>query len=637
MYSLSHNILEQETAQKATKPKETRSARQWLYLLYIFRSPFWLCLLLGILVRLFLVLHTLPSLAGDEATTGLQAENILRGQLAIYYYRQPYMGSLEAYILALFFAVAGPSVLTLRIGMLCTSLTLVCLTWCFGSALADQARLTGGRKTTFVVISTLIAALAPVYDTVLELRTLGGYIEAMIIMLWLLHVALRLTQRWHIRASLFELAARWAGLGFLVGLGIWTDPLVVYAIAAAALWIGWYILAELILPRASTIPHPRLTMLKETLLVLVSIPAALLGFAPGIVYGMRHDWSNITYMLHNGSPTQNTGSSPIPQVTALYSSCVAPRVIGGSLPTQPYVSLSNPAVVTPGLIINIVCIALACVAILLSFIWRHSILARIRQLTILPLIFMIITSVVYCVSSIVARENSPTCDQTDFAGRYAGPLVIALPFFIAAIVTFFWYIRSPEERSDREEENTSGSAQTTATKKSTLQLPIRALLLIVLAVYFSTQFYAYVTANQINTFKNPHCQKAPSDYTDIINYMQQIHLSYALSTGWIGDPLTFNTNEAIIVTEPPGKARIIANSEKVLNADHYGLLLFDRTTDTKAPILKLLDKQHYAYTVKRFPTIPGWSVIVISTPQKNIPINQPDFRNLLTQQTYDQC
>jgi hypothetical protein len=294
--------------------------------------------------------------------------------------------------------------------------------------------------------------------------------------------------------------------------------------------------------------------------------------------------------------------------------------------------------VTPGLIINVVCIVLACVAILLSFIWRHSVLARIRQLTILPLIFMIITSVVYCTSSIVAREGLATgCNQTDFTGRYAGPLVIALPFFLAAIVTFFWYILSPEQRFDREETATLKTTQPTDKKRSMLQLPIRALLLVVLAGYFSTQFYAYATADQVNTFKNAGCPKAPSDYTDIINYMQQIHLSYALATGWIADPLTFNTNESILVTEPPAKARIVANSQTVLNADHFGLLLFDRTTDTKAPILKLLDKHHYAYTVKRFPTTPGWSVIVISTPQKNIPINEPDFSNLLRQQIYDQC
>jgi hypothetical protein len=616
-----------------TQDRDTGKTR--ISLIGLIRSPFWICLLIGILVRLLFVLHTLPTLAGDEANPGLQAENILRGQHFVYYYDQPYMGSLEAYILALFFAIAGPSTLVLRIGMLCTSLVLVCLTWCFGSALADQARLTGRVKITFVVIATLLSALAPLYDTVLELRSWGGYVEAMIIMLWLLHTALRLTQRWSMRATRRELALRWLWLGFLVGVGLWIDPLVIYGIIAAALWIGWHILSNFVHPGSTLLPHPRRTLIMETLLVIVTIPAALLGFAPAIDYGLKRNWSNIVYMLHNGKSSYGStyAATPMKRIVTIYARCVAPRVIGGSLPTDPFVTQYHPGVLTPGLVINLLCIGLAVTAIVLSFFWRIPILERVRQLTILPLIFMLITSIVYCMSSIVAKEIEITgCGQSDLTGRYAAPLVIALPFFLAAIFTCIWYFKSPQARIVADVSDTPQLYKS----KNTFIFSIRLLLLAILAIYFSTQLSAYAAASSTNTFKNPGCTKAPTDNTEIIKYMQQIHLSYAFATGWIGDPLTFEANESIIVTEPPAKARIYDNSIKVLQANHYGFLLFEKTSDTKAYILTLLDKYHYKYSVKRFPTIPGWDVMVIST-QKNISLNDPIFGSLLRRQILDQC
>jgi hypothetical protein len=620
-------ILEQDMQEKVSLAKITSSTGRWLRFI---RSPFWLCLLIGILVRLFLVLHALPALAGDEANTGLQAENILRGLHPIYYYGQPYLGSLEAYILALFFAVAGPSVLVLRIGMMCISLVLVCLTWKFGSALADQVGLKGHAKTTFVVIATLISALPPLYDAVLEMRSWGGYIEAMIIMLWLLYAALRFTQRWHAQASLLELTLRWFGLGFLVGVGLWIDPLVIYAIVTAALWIGWYILVEFVRP-SSPMLHPRSTSIKKTLLAIVAVPAALLGFAPGIDFGLKNHWANITYMLHNGSTGEGTNLSSLHQIITSYGRCVAPRVIGGTLPTEPFVTQGHPGVLTPGLIVNGICIGLAGLAILFSLFWYSPTLIRVRQLTVLPFVFMVVTSLIYCSSSIVAREiELAGCGQTDSTGRYAVPLAIVLPFFLAAFVTLFWQTTSLQPA-------THEALRIEQPHRSSLHLSIRALLLALLAVYFSTQFYAYAVSSPQNTFKNAGCRKAPASDTAIIDYMRQIHLSYAFATGWIGDPITFNTDESIIVTEPPSIARIPANSLKVSHASHYGLLLFDQTSDTTPTILKLLNKYHYEYAVRRFPTIPGWDVMVISTPQQNISLTDPRFSGLLRTQLYDQC
>jgi hypothetical protein len=122
-------------------------------LLALLRSPLWICLIVGLLVRLYLVVHTQGVIAGDEAVTGIQAEHILHGEWPVYYYGQPYMGSLEAYLLALVFAIVGPSVLALRITMSCISLTLVVLTWRFATALADAANLSTPAKRWFQIVA----------------------------------------------------------------------------------------------------------------------------------------------------------------------------------------------------------------------------------------------------------------------------------------------------------------------------------------------------------------------------------------------------------------------------------------------------------------------------------------------------
>ncbi len=201
--------------------------------------PLLFCLLIAIVVRAFIVIHTQGFIDGDEALVGIQAEHILRGELPIYFYNQPYMGSLEAYIMAGIFAIVGPSVWALRAEPILLSLIVVRLTWKLASALAGTARLPLHAKQWFMTIAAFLAAIPPLYDTVLQLRTLGGYVEIFIFMLLLMLFALALTNRRADGASRRELAWRWASIGFIIGLGLWVNPLIFYAIFATAIWIVW--------------------------------------------------------------------------------------------------------------------------------------------------------------------------------------------------------------------------------------------------------------------------------------------------------------------------------------------------------------------------------------------------------------
>ena len=75
----------------------------------------------GVLYRLVLTAVEAPPTNSDEGTMGLAALHILDGrEHPAFFYGQHYMGTLEAYLAAPLLAVAGPSVLALRLpALLC--------------------------------------------------------------------------------------------------------------------------------------------------------------------------------------------------------------------------------------------------------------------------------------------------------------------------------------------------------------------------------------------------------------------------------------------------------------------------------------------------------------------------------------
>lgn len=139
------------------------------------RSPLWICLLLAVVVRVWFIVHTHGILDGDEATVGIQAEHIVHGEFPVYYDGQAYLGNIQAYVIALIFLMTGPTVWAMRIEPVLTSLFIVYLTWRFASALARAAHLSRLNSTLFVLVATLVAAFAPLYDVVEEMRVTGLY------------------------------------------------------------------------------------------------------------------------------------------------------------------------------------------------------------------------------------------------------------------------------------------------------------------------------------------------------------------------------------------------------------------------------------------------------------------------------
>ncbi|MFD6567736.1 hypothetical protein [Micromonospora profundi] len=208
----------------AGRPRPGPSARQGLV--------GWLtvsALLAGIGYRLWLLAHSTPATNSDEATMGLAALHIARGEgFPVWFYGQQYMGTLEAYLAAPIFALAGgPSVLGLRLPTVALYALFLLLAWRL------TLRLTGDRWFGLLVVALLALGSDRIVKN--QLIAGGGYPEmnAAGVALALLAVDLAAGRPG-------RRLARWALWGFLAGLMLWVDPLVLpYVAATAAVLVGF--------------------------------------------------------------------------------------------------------------------------------------------------------------------------------------------------------------------------------------------------------------------------------------------------------------------------------------------------------------------------------------------------------------
>ncbi|MFC3500571.1 hypothetical protein ACFOOK_06255 [Micromonospora krabiensis] len=189
-----------------------------------------LALLAGVGYRLTLLLWDAPPTNSDEATMGLAALHIARGQeFPVWFYGQAYMGTLEAYLAAPVLALTGPSVLGLRLPTLALYALFVVLAWRL------TLRLTGDRWFALLVVVLLAFGSDRIVKN--QLIAGGGYPEMN-------------TAGAALALLAYDLCAgrprrrlpRWAAWGLLAGLTLWVDPLVlpyVVAVGAVLLVVRW--------------------------------------------------------------------------------------------------------------------------------------------------------------------------------------------------------------------------------------------------------------------------------------------------------------------------------------------------------------------------------------------------------------
>ncbi|MFI7507109.1 DUF423 domain-containing protein [Micromonospora aurantiaca] len=225
----------------------------------------------GVGYRLALLFADAPPTNSDEATMGLTALHIARGDgFPVWFYGQAYMGTLEAYLAAPLVALAGPSVLVLRVPTLTLYALFLLLSWRL------TRRLGGDRWYALLVVAVLALGADRVVKN--QLIAGGGYPELNPAgaALALLTVGLCVT-------GAGARLPRWAAWGLISGVLLWVDPLILpYVLTLGALLVArrWRELAG----RAG----------------VVLAGALLLGAAPMLVDSIRHGRNPVTAVLAAG-------------------------------------------------------------------------------------------------------------------------------------------------------------------------------------------------------------------------------------------------------------------------------------------------------------------------------------------------
>ncbi|PWU43235.1 DUF423 domain-containing protein [Micromonospora globispora] len=238
------------------------------------RLPLLLALLVGVAgvgYRLALLLADAPPTNSDEATMGLAALHIARGQdFPVWFYGQAYMGTLEAYLAAPVFAVAGPSVLALRLPTLALYALFLALVW-------RLARRLGGDRWFALLI---VGFLALGSDRIVKNQLIagGGYPELNPAGVGLALLTLDLCAGRPVARL-----PRWAAWGLISGLMIWVDPLLLpYILATGAVLVMWR--------------HRELAGRAG----LVMLGALLVGAAPMLLDSVRHGRNPLAAVLAAG-------------------------------------------------------------------------------------------------------------------------------------------------------------------------------------------------------------------------------------------------------------------------------------------------------------------------------------------------
>jgi 4-amino-4-deoxy-L-arabinose transferase-like glycosyltransferase len=212
------------------------------------------------------------SFHSDEAIVGLMARHINLGQPSpTFFYGQAYMGSLDPLLVAGAFRIFGESVLSIRVVQSLLYLLVVATTMILAY------RISGSRFT--AIIAGLFIALPPTLFTLYTTISLGGYAETLVIGNVLLIVA------YDVRHGQINSWRHWALLGALVGLGWWTNNLIVVYV----LPVGLYLLADW-----------RQFRVRQ---VLIALAAFFVLSAPWWFYNLAHDWQSIRFLLGGFSAT----------------------------------------------------------------------------------------------------------------------------------------------------------------------------------------------------------------------------------------------------------------------------------------------------------------------------------------------
>lgn len=242
------------------------------------RKELLLIIAIGFVTRLLVLTSGSVTFHADEAVVGLMARHIVQGETPTFFYGQAYMGSLDAYLVSTGFRLLGDSVNTIRLVQMALYLSVVATGYIVAWRFSGSGRI--------ALAAGLLLAVPTVNVTLYTTATLGGYNETLLFGNLLLLLSYDVTHehrysRW-----------RWGTLGFVGGLGWWTNGLIVAYALPVALLLSYMLFIRRILPVRSAFG-----------MFLLAVAAFLVGSAPWWIFDITHNGAAMSTFIRS----QQTG------------------------------------------------------------------------------------------------------------------------------------------------------------------------------------------------------------------------------------------------------------------------------------------------------------------------------------------
>lgn len=194
-------------------------------------------------------------LDSDEAITGFMARHILEGEFPMFYWGQQHGGPHEPLLAAAVFWVFGSSTLALKLVPAFLSGVACVLVWRVGKRTVGEPAAT---------VAGLLFWIWPAAFVWWSVKSRGFYHVGIVAGLAMVLLALRLQRRYS--------ALDMAGLGALVGAGLWISPQTIFFSVPVVLWL--------------VVKKPSILEMAP-----LGVAAAIAGAFPWLVYNVENDWA----------------------------------------------------------------------------------------------------------------------------------------------------------------------------------------------------------------------------------------------------------------------------------------------------------------------------------------------------------
>jgi len=246
----------------------------------------------AILLKIILLAANSFPFNADEAIVALMARHISQGATPSFFYGQAYMGSLDAFLIAIGFSIIAEQVWIVRfVQLLLYTATLTSTVW-VGKKIFEDIRV-GVLAIWFLAIPTVNVTL---YTTV----TLGGYGEMLLIGNLILLSGFRIADMLQ-RQGAEDKWWDWTIFGALAGLGLWAFGLtLIYAIPVSIylILVLWKRIYE---HRDQMHIQGRSVLIKLGKIVVFASCGILLGAIPWIAYALRNGLIELVDEMRGGA------------------------------------------------------------------------------------------------------------------------------------------------------------------------------------------------------------------------------------------------------------------------------------------------------------------------------------------------